>query len=409
MHQDTITAAPRAQIIASTADLLRAATACARVVERRNTVPILSNVRILGGNGKIYFTATDLDTELTTYNDATADSRFAATVPAHLLKDFLAKAPKGSESALTAPAFKSVEHKRRVKGEETTVTEIDCESPMDIVAGRARFALQALPITDFPRMEAKEFGHRFGIAGATLREMLATTEFAISIEETRYYLNGVYFHVAPSGGTDFLTAVSTDGHRLARIMRPLPDGAAGMPGVIIPGKAVSVLLKLLAGKACPETVMVSISQTKARFAWPGYMLTTKLIDGTFPDYNRVIPTGNTNELRADSGEMLETLSAVAAMSSERGRAIKLTLEPNESSARADVRNPDAGSSTATFPVDYVGEALEIGFNSGYLRSVIAAACPKGGGVVVHLGDSGSPARVRGAVEGADFVLMPMRV
>ncbi|MDP8996597.1 MAG: DNA polymerase III subunit beta, partial [Pseudomonadota bacterium] len=272
---------------------------------------------------------------------------------------------------------------------------------VSILAGRSRFALQALPPEDFPDLASGEFNNNFSLAGSELRFLIERTRFAISTEETRYYLNGIYFHDV---GGKHLRAVATDGHRLAQSQMALPESAAGMPGIIVPRKTVLELVKLLEGE--DAEVEVSISSQKIRFASGKLVLTSKLIDGTFPDYERVIPRGNDKILEADTKQFAEAVDRVSTISFEKSRAVKLALSSGKLSMV--VNNPDSGSAEEEIQVSYDRDAMEIGFNSRYLLDV--AAQVKAETMRFEFNDAGSPTVVRDPKdEHSLFVLMPMRV
>ena len=246
--------------------------------------------------------------------------------------------------------------------------------------------------------------HKFTLPAADLKRLIDKTQFAISTEETRYYLNGIYVHAAKAEGVDVLRGVATDGHRLARVELPLPAGASDMPGVIVPRKAVNELRKLIDEGDSP--VDVELSETKIRLSLGKVTLTSKLIDGTFPDYGRVIPSGNDKELTVDKKEFEQAVDRVSTVSSERGRAVKLSL--SDGRLVLTVTNPDSGTATEEIEVDYESEPLDIGFNSRYLLDI--AAQLEGDTAVLRLADPGSPTIVQDR-EGAAalYVLMPMRV
>jgi DNA polymerase-3 subunit beta len=261
-----------------------------------------------------------------------------------------------------------------------------------------------LPETDFPDITAGTFTHRFRISAVDLRGLIDHTQFAISTEETRYYLNGIYLHSVEEGGKLMLRAVATDGHRLARAQIEAPAGCEGMPGIIIPRKAVGEIQKLVED---PEaSVSIELSDTKIRITVGAVVLTSKLIDGTFPDYNRVIPTANDRELTMDRAQFASAVDRVSTISSERGRAVKLQL--SDGNLVLTVNNPDSGSATEELPVGYSSEPLEIGFNSRYLLDITNQLT--GEETVFMLADPGSPTLIRDSAQsGAIYVLMPMRV
>jgi len=236
---------------------------------------------------------------------------------------------------------------------------------LEVRAGRSHFSLATLPKEDFPVMASSEYATNFTIDAPTLRRLFDKAKFAISTEETRYYLNGVYMHDAEVDGTHKLRCVATDGHRLARIDATMPEGAAGMPGVIVPRKTVGELRKLLDDD--DVMIAVSVSETKIRFATPEITLTSKVIDGTFPDYSRVIPANNTRRMECDAAEFAAAVDRVSTVSSERSRAVKMALD--EDRLVLSVNAPDSGAADEELAVAYADEALEIGFNAKYLLEI----------------------------------------
>ena len=365
-------------------NLIRPLARMTRVVERRNTIPILANVLLRADEDGLHLKATDLDLDVSETAPANVDASGSVTVPAHLLHDIVRKLADGAEVMLRT-------------GEDGGVT---------VAAGRSNFRLQTLPSDDFPDLTAGEFTHAFKVPAADLGMLVDRTAFAISTEETRYYLNGIYMHVVEGK----LRAVATDGHRLARAEIEAPDGTEGMPGVIVPRKTVGELQKLLGGMSGsedePATVSVELSDAKVRFSLGGVLLTSKLIDGTFPDYQRVIPTANDKALTLDRHGFAGAVDRVATVSTERGRAVKLTLE--DGLLKLTVNNPDSGSAEEELAVGYGDDALEIGFNARYLLDI--AGQIEGEEAVFMLNDAGSPTLIRDkGDERALYVLMPMRV
>jgi len=234
--------------------------------------------------------------------------------------------------------------------------------------------------------------------------LIDRTQFAISTEETRYYLNGIFLHTIESAGALKLRAVATDGHRLARADVEAPSGSEGMPGIIIPRKTVGELQKLVDN---PELIVtVEVSDAKIRLTIGEIVMTSKLIDGTFPDYQRVIPQANDKEMRVDCQSFAQAVDRVSTISSERGRAVKLAL--NEGHLTLTVNNPDSGSATEEVAVGYDNDPMEIGFNAKYLLDITAQL--SGDDAIFLLADAGSPTLVRDtAGDDALYVLMPMRV
>ncbi|EJF74485.1 DNA polymerase III subunit beta [Bartonella alsatica] len=355
-----------------------------RVVERRNTVPILSNVLIDAHNGSVQLKATDLDLEVMESLTVNVEQDGAITVPAYLLYDIVRKLPDSSEIVLSVDENQT--------------------STMSVVSGCAHFQLQCLPKMDFPESLAGQFNYCFTLSATGLKHLLDCTQFAISTEETRYYLNGIYFHVINDGVLK-LRLVATDGHRLAQVEMEAPSGIDDMPGVIIPRKAVGELQKLLS-EEIDDDVCVELSETKIRFSIGSVVFTSKLIDGTFPDYQRVIPLGNDKKLIVNRQNFSSAVDRVSTISSDRGRAVKLTIEHGQ--LRLVVNNPDSGSAEDQLVATYTADPLEIGFNSRYLLDI--AEQLSSDEMVFMLAEAGAPALIRDNDEAdALYVLMPIRV
>ena len=365
------------------AALLKAVAQAQSVVERRNTIPILANVLIEAEGDTVSFRATDLDIEVVDRANAKVDRAGATTVSAVMLHEIVRKLPDGSLISLT---------------------EDGTSGRLTVAAGRSVFNLATLPREDFPVMATSEYSTNFSAPAPILRRLFDKAKFAISTEETRYYLNGVYMHVATGEGGPVLRCVATDGHRLARIDAPLPEGASGMPGVIVPRKTVNELRKLLDDD--DAEIAVSVSETKVRFATPVLQMTSKVIDGTFPDYTRVIPSGNTRRLEVDAAEFARAVDRVATVSSERSRAVKLSLD--EDRLVLSVNAPDSGAAEEELAVAYADEKLEIGFNAKYLLEIASQVDREN--AVFMFNSSGDPTLMReGGDTSAIYVVMPMRV
>ena len=365
------------------ADLLKSLSHVHRVVERRNTIPILANVLVRADRSQLSFKATDLDLEVIESISAEVGPGGVTTVPAHMFYEIVRKLPEGAQIVLEAT------------GDRAT---------MSIRAGRSRFTLQTLPESDFPDLAAGDMAHKFTLTATDLKRLINKTQFAISTEETRYYLNGIYLHTAGSGKNLALRAVATDGHRLAQVDLPAPAGAEGMPSIIVPRKTVGEIQRLI--EDIDGDVTVELSPAKIRFTVGSVVLTSKLIDGTFPDYGRVIPHANDKLLEVERRDFEQAVDRVSTVSSERGRAVKLSIAPGK--LTLSVTNPDSGSATEELEIVYEAEPIDIGFNSRYLLDI--ASQIDGDTAVLKLADPGSPTLIEDkASKDALYVLMPMRV
>lgn len=358
--------------------LLRPLGHVSSVVERRNTIPILANIVMRADAGQLSLTATDMEMDIAEQISCSVQQEGACTVPAHLFYDIVRKLPDGAEVEVSV-----------------------ADGNASIKAGRSAFTLPTLPVEDFPTFNVSELPVQFSLTTADMRHQIDTTRFAISNEETRYYLNGIFFHKSDSGS---LAAVATDGHRLALAQMDMPQGADAMPEIILPRKAVGELRKLLDDE--DGEVSVSLSETRAEFAFGQVRLTSKLIDGSFPDYTRVIPKGNDKILVVDAGLFSAAVDRVSTISSEKSRAVKLSLTTNLLTLSAST--PEASSAVEEIEVNYTGDDLDIGFNARYLLEI--AQQVEGDVMQLALSDPGSPSLISTPEDDQNlFVLMPMRV
>ncbi len=364
------------------ASLLKSLGHVQSVVERRNTIPILSNVLIEAREGGgLKLMATDLDLQIVETAEANVETPGVTTVSAHTLFDIARKLPDGAQVEFSA-----------------------ADGRMQVNAGRARFSLATLPRDDFPVIAEGELPTSFELSSQDLVAIIDKTRFAISTEETRYYLNGIFLHVAEDG-EPVLKAAATDGHRLARVTLPRPDGAEGMPDVIVPRKCVGELRKLLDENG-EARVQIDLSASKIRFTLGNAVLTSKLIDGTFPDYNRVIPTGNDKILKIDPKSFAEGVDRVATIATEKTRAVKMAL--GQDKVTLSVTSPENGTAAEEVPGSYSSDTFEIGFNARYLLDILGEI--EGDTVELHLADASAPTLIReGDKAQALYVLMPMRV
>ena len=324
--------------------LLKALGHVQSVVERRNTIPILSNVLLSADAEGVTLSATDLDMEIVDVTDAEVSGQGQITAPAQILYDIVRKLPEGAQVALS------------FAGDDPRLS---------VQAGRSRFALPVLPAGDFPVMSSEGVPDPFVLQTAELKRLIDKTRFAISTEETRYYLNGLYLHAVNEGGATRLRAVATDGHRLALAEMEAPAGAVGLPGVIVPRKTITELRRLLDDAG--ESVDVHVSPSKVRFEFGRASLTSKVIDGSFPDYVRVIPKDNQKLVRIDNALFAAAVDRVATISAEKSRSVKMAVESGKMTLT--VRNMEAGQGVEELEMDYDGEPFEIGFNARYLLDV----------------------------------------
>lgn len=371
------------KIIIERAALLKALGHVQSVVERRGTIPILSNVKIEAAADVLYLTATDMDIAVVERASATVSEPGHTTVPAQTFYEIVRKLPEGSQ---------------------VEIARVPDASKLVIRAGSSRFSLATLPVEDFPVMTEGDLPYSFRITATECNALIDKTKFAVSTEETRYYLNGIYLHAAENQGIGVLRSVATDGHRLARIEVALPAGAAGMPGVIIPRKTIGEIKRLTEDGV--THVDISLSESKIRFTCGNAVLVSKLIDGTFPDYERVIPSGNDKIMEVDGKAFTKAVDRVSTIASEKTRGIRLAIAQGKLTLSSD--SPEHGTATEEVDVNYAADPVEIGFNSRYLLDMMSQI--EGDIVQFVLADSTAPALVRDTADvSALYVVMPMRV
>lgn len=363
------------------AALLRSLNHVQSVVEKRNTIPILSNVMLKAEDGMLSLAATDMDLEINEAVAAQVDAAGSTTAPAHTLHDIV----------------------RKLSGD--TAIDVSVENDvMTVRAGRSVFRLSCLPVADFPELGAGELPVSFEVPAADLRALIDRTRFAMSTEETRYYLNGIYLHAAENEGVSVLRAVATDGHRLARFEMPLPDGALDMEGVIIPRKTVAELRKLIDEAA--DTIRIDLSASKVKFTFDHVVVTSKLIDGTFPDYQRVIPEGNDKNVEIDPKIFSSAIDRVSTISDGKSRAVKIMMNGKVMTISAN--SAEAGSATEDVEISSEVSDLEIGFNARYLLDITGQI--DGAGCRLTLADAASPTIIQDSSDAsALYVIMPLRV
>ena len=374
------------EIKANSSDLLKALNHIHGIVEVRHTLPILSNIVLSAENNELSLSSTNLDIFCSDKIDAEIVNSGEISVPAITFFEIVKRLPSGSDVILSM-------------GDEDTELILKC--------GRSKFNLSTLKTEDFPILSDKDLSTNFVISADELSRMIDKTKFAISNEETRYYLNGIFFHKAESNSIKFLRAVATDGHRLAQYDIPLPQGAEEITGIIIPKKTVFELRKVL--DDADGDVSVSLNENKIKFSFNNLKIISKVIDGTFPDYTKVIPQNNDKKFKTNNSELknaIDRVSAVAINEETKSKAIKLTIENNK--LNLSVESQSKGSAKEEIDISYSSEKVDIGFNSRYLLDICNEV--DGDEIDVNLLDSISPAIILDKTdENLFFVLMPMRI
>ena len=355
------------------------------VVEKRSSIAILSNVKIEATeDNKVIITATDNDIAVQGGADAFVEGAGETTVSAHKLHEIVRRLPEGV----------------MINAELS-----DSGDRLSISAGKSRFSLACLDAAAFPDMTTVSGGSTFKISGDQLKRLMTKALFAASNEDTRQYLNGVYMHIAEDDDGQKLRFVATDGHRLARIQQDLPSGAEGMPGVIIPRKTVGEIRKLC-DELKDKDITVRITDRKVQFEAPELIITSKVIDGTFPDYERVIPKDNKSEMAVPRQSLLQAVERVAILSHEKSRSVKFTLKPNNLTISAN--NPDQENAVEDVRVGYEDGEIDVGFNAKYVSEI--GQLVEGEDLQFFIKDSASPVLLRDPKDiDALFVLMPMRI
>lgn len=363
--------------------LVKAVSQAQSVVERRNTIPILANVLIEASPDGVSFRATDLDTEVVDNAAAQVERPGATTVSASMLNDIARKLPDGALVGL----------------------ELEPETArLTVQAGRSTFSLATLPREDFPVMSTTEYSANFSAAPAVLRRLFDKSKFAISNEETRYYLNGVYLHVASGDNGPALRCVATDGHRLALCEAALDDGVATKRQIIVPRKGVQELQRLLEGGE--RTLELEMGRSHIRVKRDDVTFTSKLIDGRFPDYEAVIPIGADREVRIDREVLRAALQRAAILSNEKYRGVRLEVSPGQ--LRINAHNPEQEEAQEEVEAETRVDDLAVGFNVNYLLDALTALRDEQ--VVIALRDANSSALVREASsDKCRHVVMPLRL
>lgn len=356
--------------------LVRPLQAVIGVVERRQTMPILANVLLVAKQGRLSVTATDLEVELVARTEAEVEGAGEVTVPGRKLLDICRALPEQATVAVG------------LAGEKLTIK-----------SGRSRFVLTTLPAADFPTVEDIEAGQTLSLPQAALGKLLEKTHFSMAQQDVRYYLNGLLIE------TDgrHLRAVATDGHRLALCQMQLDGKKVPEQQVIVPRKGVLELQRLMSGEG---DVDLQLGSNHVRLELEGIRFTSKLIDGRFPEYERVIPKDTSNQLTADRQLLKGALQRTAILSNEKYRGIRLIIRDGGIVLQA--HNPEQEEAEEELEVAYKGEEIEIGFNVNYLLDALGAIDSEQVGISVVDGNSSCLIREPGN-EDCKYVVMPMRL
>lgn len=356
--------------------LLKPLQAVIGVVERRQTMPILSNVLLVAKDGEIAITATDLEVELVAQADVAVEAGGEITVSGRKLLDICRALPEGSEIDIS------------VSGEKLVVR-----------SGRSKFSLATLPAAEFPSVEDIKAGQTIEVDQETLGRLIEKTHFSMAQQDVRYYLNGMLLET----GGKFLRAVATDGHRLALCEAELDGASLDEQQVIMPRKGVLELQRLMSGEG---PLHIELGPNHVRIQLEGIRFTSKLIDGRFPEYDRVIPKESSNELTADRESFKAALQRTAILSNEKYRGIRLIIR--DSGVVMQAHNPEQEEAEEELEVQYSGEDIEIGFNVNYLLDALGAV--NGDEVTLSVLDGNSSCLIRQpGKDDCKFVVMPMRL
>lgn len=352
-----------------------------RVVEKRSTVAVLSNLLIRASNGEVEIVGTDTDIEVV---------------------ERLAAGKVDEPGAVTVPAAQFSEVVRKTSGDTLSIETSGADPRAVVRSGRSRFVMPTIAADLFPRISAGDFGATFDMPGKDLKRLFGKTYYATSTEETRYYLQGVYFHVVQDASVARLRGVGTDGHKLSRVTVDLPQGAGAMPGVIVPRKCMAELPRIIGD----EPVRIEVSEAKIRFTAGARTFTSKLVDGAFPDYERALPSGEPVTLTAERTDMVAAVDRVTTMLTERTSAGRFVVENREMIVQAVGK--DGGEGDDVIAVDYDGARAEVSINARYVLETLQQI--DGDTVSMHLHGPGMPVLFTDPAEpDLLFLTMPMRV
>lgn len=379
------------KITVQSGPFLNALSHAKKIVDKKNSIPVLKHLLLDAQDDRLLITSTDMEHSLTETIEASIEAPGKIAVLAHILSDIVQKIPAGSPITLSAD-----EEKSRIL----------------LTAGRSKFEIPCLPHDDFPKIGDKDFTHRFEIHSDGLKNLLSHTSFAASTEETRYHLQGVYFHADTAslqgesdseGGEPYLCAAATDGHRLACYRVPAPEGADKLPGFILSAKTCDVLSKLF--ESNKDTLTVSLSDSQIQFQLDTIDFSARLVDADFPNYKGVIPQDNSINIDIETTPFIQALERVSAICDSKASGVRLKVSNNE--LLMTTIDKEYGSADDVLDIDYTGNPVQVGFNHSYLKDVTHKISKT---ATFEIGDETSAVVMKDTDDvNALYVLMPMRL
>ena len=352
------------------------------IVDKKNSLPILSNILIEAKDNSLTLTSTDMDISIIEKIDCNVFEDGSTTINSQILYDIVRKINDNSEIEIISNDGKL----------------------LTLRADGSRFSLACLPKEDYPIIDQENSGNTIKINSKIIFKLIDKTKFAISNEETRYFLNGLYFNITKDQSNSILTLVGTDGHRLAKFSHNIEDNIDQVSGVIIPKKTIYELCKLLS--EIDEDVYISISSNKIVFTIENIIFISKLIDGSFPDYKRVIPNDNSNILKINREILLSAVDRVSTIANEKSPVIKFKLLQNI--LNLNTINNESSTASEDLKINYNGDEIEIGFNSKYIMDILNNLEDEE--IAINLKDNTSPViALENSNSNLVYVLMPMRV
>jgi DNA polymerase-3 subunit beta len=350
-------------------------------VEKRNTIPVLLNVKIEAKDGRLNLTATDMDIVIISSAEALIKKEGSTTVPAQLFYDIIRKIPDTAD---------------------LTIESDEENSSIKISYGKSKFTLPCLDPSEFPILSEGEMTVHFTIKSEEIIKIIDKTKFAIPFDETRFYLNGLFLHSIVDGDNIELRGIATDGHRLALASSNASSLTSAIAGVIIPKKTINEIKKIAEGN---ENTEISFSKAKIRVSSGNSIIISKLIDGEFPDYTRVIPKNNDQIVKVDRRSIFDAVDRVSTIATDKNKSIKLILE--NSKIILQIKSGDNGNASEEIEVDFQGETIETGFNSRYFLEILGQINKEK--INIHFKDGSSPALIKSEENDGLYVIMPIRV